>query len=199
MLTAWDFFHFSTDPSWQLTNRAAQPIAKKQHHSTLRNALKLSVSECAMLQIFATLHTNGGRQKLGEWIRELKNMWFRKTCYRPPKMLVYVTVHKTRRKGRVVKTDYWRVFGTEEQMQETLEHSQRSRKVRKSSCFSKGWDVHWVATCLSMYSYNFYWAVQMLWRPDGQKEPCDPAIAAAGLIDHIWTIKEWLYHPACQG
>ena len=29
-----------------------------------------------------------------------------------------------------------------------------SRKIRKSYCFSKDWDVHRAATCLTMYSYN---------------------------------------------
>jgi IS1 family transposase len=141
----------------------------------------------------------------------------KKPRYRPPKELVYATVHKTRVKGRVVKIDYRRVFGTEEQVQAALEQSRCSRKintsfierhngtdrnrcsrkVRKSYCFSKDWDVHRAATCLSMYSYNFCWAVRTLRRPDGLPGACSPAMAAE-LTDHLWTIKEWLNYPASQ-
>ena len=96
---------------------------------------------------------------------------------RVPKGLVYATVHKKRGKGRVKKIEYRTVFGTDEQVQSALKESKCSRrvntsfiehqngtdrnrcsrKVRKSYCFSKRWDVHGAATCLSMYSYHFCW------------------------------------------
>jgi len=137
--------------------------------------------------------------------------------YRPPKDLVYAMVHKTRVKGRVTKIDYRTVFGTEEQVKSALEQSpcsrkvntsfierhngtdrnRCSRKVRKSYCFSKDWEVHGAATCFSMYSYNFCWAVRTLRRTDGLKGVCTPAMSA-GLTDHVWTISEWLKYPACQ-
>ena len=72
-----------------------------------------------------------------------------------------------------------------------------SRKVRKSYCFSKDWNVHRAATCLTMYSYNFCWAVRTLRRPDGQKGKCTPAMAA-GLAEHVWTIREWITLPTGQ-
>jgi IS1 family transposase len=137
--------------------------------------------------------------------------------YRPKKDLTYATVHKTRVKGRVTKIDYRTVFGSEERVQAALEASscsrkvntsfierhngtdrnRCSRKVRRSYCFSKDWDVHRAATCLSYYSYNFCWAVRTLRRPDGRPGPCTPAMSA-GLADHVWTIREWLSYPACQ-
>ncbi|MCL2624776.1 MAG: IS1 family transposase, partial [Planctomycetaceae bacterium] len=105
--------------------------------------------------------------------------------YRPKPELVYATVHKTREKGRVTEIDYRTVFGTDAQLQAALsaspcsrkvntafverhngtDRNRCSRKVRKSYCFSKDWDVHRAATCLSMYSYNFCWAVRTLRRP----------------------------------
>jgi len=108
-------------------------------------------------------------------------------------------------------------LGTEEQVQAALAQSRCSRKintafierqngtdrnrcsrkVRKSYCFSKDWDVHGAATCFSLYSYNFCWAVRTLRRPDGQKGKCSPAMSA-GLSDHLWTIKEWLQFPVCK-
>jgi IS1 family transposase len=137
--------------------------------------------------------------------------------YRPKKELVYATVHKTREKGRVTNIDYRTVFGTEEQVAAALKQSKCSRKintsfverhngtdrnrcsrkVRKSYCFSKNWDVHRAATCFSMYSYNFCWSVRTLRRPDGRPGPCSPAMAA-GLTDHVWTIREWLSIPICK-
>ena len=131
--------------------------------------------------------------------------------------LVYATVHKTREKGRVTKIDYRTVFGTDEQVKAALAQSKCSRKVntsfierqngtdrnrcsrkiRKSYCFSKDWDVHRAVTCLTMYSYNFCWSVRTLRRPDGRSGPCSPAMSA-GLADHVWTIREWLAYPACQ-
>jgi IS1 family transposase len=140
----------------------------------------------------------------------------RKPHYRPKPDLVYATVHKTRENGRVT-IDYRIVFGTEEQVAEALtlskcsrcintsfierhngtDRNRCSRKVRKSYCFSKDWDVHRAATCLSMYCYNFCWPVRTLHRLDGRASPCSPAMSA-GLTDHVWTMQEWLLYPVCQ-
>ena len=137
--------------------------------------------------------------------------------YRPKPDLVYAMVHKVRVQGKVKKIEYRTVFGSDAQVQSALEQSRCSRKVntsfieryngtdrnrcsrkvRKSYCFSKDWDVHRSATCLSMYSYNFCWVVRTLCRPDGRKGLCTPAMSA-GLADHVWTIKEWLNYPARQ-
>ena len=141
----------------------------------------------------------------------------KKPRYRIPKDLVYATVHKTRVKGRVKKIDYRTVFGTDEQVRSALklskcsrrintafverqngtDRNRCSRKVRKSYCFSKDWEVHRAATCLTMYSYNFCWVVRTLRRPDGRKGDCTPAMSA-GLAEHVWTIREWLSLPARQ-
>lgn len=108
-------------------------------------------------------------------------------------------------------------FGTQEQLDAALKDSKCShhintafverqngtdrnrcsRKVRETYCFSKDWDIHRAATCLSMYSYNFCWAVRTLRRPDGQKGPCTPAMSAS-LTDHVWSIREWAAYPTCQ-
>jgi len=141
----------------------------------------------------------------------------RSAFYVPTKDLVYATVHKTRTNGRVTKIDYRTVFGTDAQVRTALDSSpcsrhvntsfierqngtdrnRCSRKIRKSYCFSKDWDVHRAATCLSMYSYNFCWPVRTLRRPDGDRGPCSPAMSA-GLTDHVWTIREWATFPVCQ-
>ena len=50
-----------------------------------------------------------------------------------------------------------------------------------------------------MYSYNFCWPVRTLRRRDdeGVWRKRTPAMAA-GLADHLWSLKEWLTFPAVQ-
>lgn len=135
----------------------------------------------------------------------------------PVKGLIYATVHKTRRKGRVVKIDLRAVFGSKSEVEAAIETSavsnmintafverhngtdrnRNARKVRKTYCFSKDWDVHNAMTYFTMYSYNFCWPVRTL-RLKNQDERWHartPAMAA-DLTDHIWSLHEWLSYPA---
>ena len=137
----------------------------------------------------------------------------------PVRGLTYATVHKTRRKGRVVKIDLRAVFNSKANVQAAIENSavsnmintafverhngtdrnRNARKVRKTYCFSKDWDVHNAMTYFTIYSYNFCWPVRTL-RLQSQDERWfsrTPAIAA-GLTDHIWSLQEWLSYPAVQ-
>ena len=137
----------------------------------------------------------------------------------PPKGLKYATVHKRRRKGRVVKIDLRVIFGSKAEVEAAIETSavsktintafverhngtdrnRNARKVRKSYCFSKDWDVHNAMTYFTMYSYNFCWPVRTL-RVQDQNDRWlsrTPAMAA-GLTDHIWSLREWLSYPVVQ-
>jgi hypothetical protein len=136
-----------------------------------------------------------------------------------PPELQYATVHKTREKGRVVKVDFRVVFGTVLGVMAALAQSvvskaintafverhngtdrnRNARKVRKSYCFSKNWDVHEALTYFTLYSYNFCWPVRTLRVRDaeGHWRQRTPAMAA-GLSDHIWTLFEWLTFPGVQ-
>jgi hypothetical protein len=137
----------------------------------------------------------------------------------PVKGLTYATVSKTRRKARVVKIDLRAVFGSKAQVEAAIETSavsntintafveryngtdrnRNARKVRKSYCFSKDWDVHNAMTYCTIYSYNFCWPVRTLRVQDRQDgwSSRTPAMAA-GLTDHIWSLGEWLTYPASQ-
>jgi IS1 family transposase len=86
----------------------------------------------------------------------------------PPKDLCYATVRKKREKGRVEEIVVGAVFGTLETVERALKHSRVSRaintafierhngtdrnfnarKVRKTYCFSKDWQVHEAVTYL---------------------------------------------------
>ena len=74
---------------------------------------------------------------------------------------------------------------------------QNGRKHRKTYGFSKDAATHDAATYFIGYSYNFCWAVRTLEIKDeaGRRQPRTPALAA-GLADHVWTLKEWLTYPA---
>ena len=137
----------------------------------------------------------------------------------PPPELTYATVEKRREKGRVVEIVTRVVFGTMAAVQAVLANSKASRsintsflerqnatdrhhnarKVRKTYTFSKDWRVHESMTYYTMYSYNFCWPVRTLNERDGEGHwrRRTPAMAA-GLADHVWTMREWVTMPTVQ-
>ena len=137
----------------------------------------------------------------------------------PPPELTDATVHKTREHGRVVHIDDRLIFGTALALAAALfaspvshaintafverhngtDRNRNGRKVRKTYCFSKDWDVHQAVTYFTMFSYNFCWPLRTLRnkRTDGNWQHRTPAMAA-GLTDHVWSLKEWLTFPAVQ-
>jgi hypothetical protein len=135
-----------------------------------------------------------------------------------PVEITYATVRKERKGGRVVEVISHVVLGSEEQAKETLEESERSqtintsfverwfgtqrqfngRKKRKAYTFSKELSFHEACTWLMVVWYNFGWCVRTL-RQKVQEDPPryhyrTPAMAA-GLADHVWTMKELLSYP----
>jgi IS1 family transposase/transposase-like protein len=132
-----------------------------------------------------------------------------------PEGLNYATVHKTRKKGRVVEVTTRVIFGSAATVAAALEASAASwtintafverhngtdrnrdaRKVRKTYCFSKDWWIHRAATFFSKYSYNFCWPVRTLKAKGGEAQT--PAMLAK-LTDHVWTLVEWIKRPAVQ-
>lgn len=136
-----------------------------------------------------------------------------------PKKLKYATVHKKRQNGRVVKVTTRVVFGTVAAVMAALalslvstvvncafverhngsDRNRNRRKVRKTCCFSKDWEVHEAMTYFTMYSYNFCWPVRTLRVKVAEKEyEQRTAAMAAGLTDHIWTTKEWVSYPVVK-
>jgi IS1 family transposase/transposase-like protein len=132
-----------------------------------------------------------------------------------PKGLCFATVHKVRKKGRVVDVVRRVVFGTAAGVEAALADSRASgtintafverhhgtdrnrnaRKVRKTYCFSKDWWIHRAVTFFTMYSYNFCWPVRTLRTKAGEDRT--PAMVAK-LTDHLWSLAEWLKRPAAQ-
>ena len=137
----------------------------------------------------------------------------------PPPGLNYATVEKRREKGRVVEVITRVVFGTMAAVQAAVARSavsrsvntaflerqnatdrhRNARKVRKTYTFSKDWEVHEAMTYFTMYSYNFCWAVRGLAERDdgGRLRRRTPAMAA-GLADHVWTMREGITLPGVQ-
>jgi IS1 family transposase len=138
---------------------------------------------------------------------------------RPPKGLTYATVHKVREKNRVVGVERRVIYGAVAAVVAALaassvsaavntvfverhngtDRNRNARKGRKTYCFSKGWEVHEAVSYFTLYSSNFCWPVRTLRQGSRRKgyRQRTPAMAA-GLTDHIWTLKEWLSYPAAQ-
>jgi hypothetical protein len=136
-----------------------------------------------------------------------------------PEGLVYATVRKEREKGRVVAVRRTLVLGDAGRLEAALEGSavsrtintsflerhhgtdrhRNARKARKTYRFSKDWGAHEAMTFFTKYSYNFCWAVRTLRQKgeDGRWQRRTPAMAA-GLADHVWSLREWLSFPAVQ-
>jgi IS1 family transposase len=127
----------------------------------------------------------------------------------PPEGMCYATVHKVRERGRVTAAEARVAFGALaegegvstsylERQNATGRH-RNARKGRKTYRFSKDWEVHEAVTCLTLFSYNFGWAVRALRQGDKESGYVQrtPAMAA-GLTDHIWSLEEWLTLPAVQ-
>lgn len=131
--------------------------------------------------------------------------------------VTYATVHKERENNRVVRVSTRVVLGTAEAVAGALagsavsrsvntclverhngtDRNRCSRKVRKTSAFSKDWEVHRAATVFSYFSYNFCWPVRTLRArgEHGRWQKRTPAMAA-GLADHVWFLSEWVTYPA---
>jgi IS1 family transposase len=138
---------------------------------------------------------------------------------RPMPGLTYATVHKEREDDRVVAVSRQVVLGSQRAVERALKASvcsrtintsfverqhatdrgRNARKARKTYRFSKDWRVHEAMTYFTLYSYNFCWPVRTLrWRrEDGRWQRRTPAVAA-GLADHVWSLREWLTFPAVQ-
>jgi IS1 family transposase len=138
---------------------------------------------------------------------------------KPPPGLNYATVEKRRVKGRVIEVITRVVFGTMASVlaalarsavsrsinvsflerQNATDRHHNARKVRKTYTFSKDWRVHEAMTYFTMYSYNFCWSVRTLNKRDdqGHWRRRTPAMAA-GLADHVWTMREWVTMPGIQ-
>ena len=133
--------------------------------------------------------------------------------------LTYATVHKERENGRVVAVHRRVVLGSQQAVDQVLKASvcsrtintsfverqhatdrgQNARKARRTYRFSKDWRVHEAMTYFTLYRYNLCWVVRTLRikGENGRWQRRTPAMAA-GLADHVWSLKEWLSFPAVQ-
>ena len=121
----------------------------------------------------------------------------------------YLQVVKQRQNGYVVRTSRRVVYGDEEEMLELLGGSTayverthltsrlfNSRLVRKTLGFSKCVEMHRAAAAWEDIVYNLIRPLKTLRRevrddPPRRWLPTTPGMAA-GLTDHIWTVKELL-------
>ncbi len=83
--------------------------------------------------------------------------------------------------------------------QKGADRGRNARKAHKTYRFSKDWQVHEAMTYLTMYGYNFCWALRTLRVKDdeGRWQGWSPAMAA-GLADQVWPWRVWFDRPAAQ-
>ena len=132
------------------------------------------------------------------------------------KLLNYATVHKRRKRGRVVEVTTRAVWGSQKSIAKALKQSTASthvntsfierhnatdrhrnaRKARRTYRFSKDWSIHLAVGYFTCFSYNFCWCVRTLAvkQAKGHQQPRTPAMSA-GLTDHVWSLDEWLSYP----
>ena len=137
----------------------------------------------------------------------------------PPPGLVYATVEKKRWRGRVVEILVHLIFGTMAALAAALglsrvsrrvnvsflerynatDRHKNARKVRKTYTFSKDWRAHESMIYFMMYKYHVILSARTLeYRDeDGRVRKRSPAMAA-GLADHVWTMREWITMPTVQ-
>ena len=135
----------------------------------------------------------------------------------PPK-LCYATVKKTRKQGRVVHVVQKLIFGTLALLAAFLmgstisrtintsfvernngtDRGQNARKRRKTYCFSKSLEIHISMSYFVGYGYNFMWPIRTLTLNGAEGTIRRTPAMAAGLTDHIWSLKEWCSFPAIE-
>ena len=212
------------DPEHKLVLAVVPGARNAENVETVVNEVKARTGEGVRLMTSdaypaykeAILHVYGSEVTTTPTGRDSKAMVPAKV---PPPGLTYATVEKRRRLGRVVEILVHLIFGTVAALMRALRRSKvsrqvnvsflerynatdrhrNSRKVRKTYTFSKDWEVHESMTFFTIYSYNFCWSVRTLGirDEDGRVRARSPAIAA-GLTDHVWTMREWITLPAVQ-
>ena len=128
---------------------------------------------------------------------------------RPEESWQYLQVIKRGEKGRVVGTRLRVVYGDKEEVLRLLAHNTayverthltsrhfNSRLTRKTLAYSKALEMHRAAAVWEDIVYNLVrplktLRVEVADDPQRRWFPRTPAIAA-GLTDHIWTVKELL-------
>jgi IS1 family transposase/transposase-like protein len=135
----------------------------------------------------------------------------------PSAGLRFAVIQKTREKGRIKSVQPKVVFGAKQDIQRTLNDSPCSRAInisfvershlhqrlnnrrltRKTLGFSKKLSMHEAQIWLSRGYYHFvrpHSSLKIVSNGGGPSKPRTPAMAA-GVTDHIWTMKELLTFP----
>ena len=137
----------------------------------------------------------------------------------PPPGRTDATVTPRREKGRVVAVGPRVVFGGVAavraagrvsrvsraintafvERENATDRHRNGRTARKTDRFSNDGRFHEAVIDLTLDVANFYWPVRTLTITDerGRRGRRSPAIAA-GLTDHVWTMREWMTFPTVQ-
>jgi len=194
----------------------AEAVVADVHRRTEGRPLNLMTSDDYPAYKEAIRHVYGAEVTTTPTGRDSKRMAPEKV---PPPELTYATVAKRRRLGRAVEILVHPIFGTPAALAQALRRStvsrrvnvsflerynatdrhRNARKVRKTYTFSKDREIHESMTYFTIYSYNFCWPVRTLeCRDEGGRVRARSPAMAAGLADHVWTMREWITTPSIQ-
>jgi len=216
----WD--HVAYDPEHRLVIAAVpgardvegtEALVGEARRRTGRRIMRLMTSDAYPAYESAILHAYGETVTPPRTGRPGRPKGPSKT---PPSGLVYATVERVRKEGRVVEILTRVAFGTMAavaaalagsgvsrsintsflERQHLTDRHHNARKSRKTYRFSKEWRFHVAATYFTLYSDNFCWPVRTMREPigEGHYRKRTPAIAS-GLTDHIWSISDWIGFP----
>lgn len=137
---------------------------------------------------------------------------------RLPAGMVYAMVHKVREKGRVVDVKTRRVHGKRAELEAAIEDSpvsntvntsfiernnatvrqHNSRKARKVYSFSKKLAEHVAMSWFANAYYNFCRPHRGLRRKVAARWSQRSPAVAAGIVDHVWGVLEFMRYPIPQ-
>ncbi|PON15731.1 transposase, partial [Candidatus Entotheonella serta] len=156
--------------------------------------------ESALLEVFGRRYPAPGKSRLPvlRWRQGLAYGQVKKVYKRGRVHGVEVrVVHgKTKLKHVLYLLGYKQINTSVVERHNGRSRLRNQRQVRKTLAFSKALRYHRWMSWLSVGLYNFCRAHHSLRiKESGRVRHRSPAMAA-GLTDHVWTIREWLLKPA---
>lgn len=159
--------------------------------------------ESALLSVFGRRYAakGRGRRAVVRWRQGLAYGQVKKR-YQGSRV-VGVEVRAVRGKARLVRVlsalGYQQINTSVVERHNAISRLRNHRKVRKTLAFSKAFRYHRWMSWLSVGLYNFCWPHGSLRLRESKPMLARSPAMAAGLTDHLWSIREWLLTPALDG
>ena len=159
--------------------------------------------ESALLEVFGRRYPAKGKGRLPviRWRQGLASGQVKKVYKggRVDRVEVRVVPGKARLEHALYLLGYKQINTSVVERHNGTSRLRNQRQVRKTLAFSKARRYHRWMSWLSVGLYNFCRAHRSLRIKETDRVTHRSPAMAAGLADHIWTIREWLLTPAFGG